>query len=40
MKPNINLKVKYFFDSKWKHCESFKLIFDNDNNLINIINFK
>ena len=33
-------KGKVFFDGKWKHCESFKLIFDNDNNLTNIINFK
>jgi len=37
---NINLKVKYFLDDKWKYCESFKLIFDDDNNLIDIRNLK
>lgn len=27
---------KNFFNGKWKYCESFKLIFDDDNNLIDI----
>ena len=31
---------KYFLDDKWKYCESFKLIFDDDNNLIDIRNLK
>lgn len=25
-----------FFDGKWNYCETFKLLFDNDNNLVNI----
>ena len=33
-------KNEIFFDGKWKYCESFKLTFDDDNNLIDIINFK
>lgn len=33
-------KGKIFFDGKWKYCESFKLIFDDDNNLIDIRNLK
>ena len=31
---------KEFFDGKWNHCETFKLEFDNDNNLISIMNIK
>lgn len=31
-------KEKKFFDGKWKYCETFKLEFDNNNNLINIEN--
>ena len=31
---------KEFFDGKWNHCEAFKLEFDNDNNLISIMNIK
>lgn len=33
-------KGKIFFDGKWKYCESFKLIFDDDNNLTDIRNLK
>lgn len=29
---------KHFFDGKWNYCETFKLEFDDDNNLINIKN--
>lgn len=29
-----------FFDGKWKHCEVFKLKFDENNNLIDIYNIK
>ena len=29
-----------FFDGKWNHCETFKLTFDEDDNLINIENVK
>ncbi|MBR1376545.1 MAG: histidine phosphatase family protein [Bacilli bacterium] len=29
-----------FFDGKWNYCETFKLEFDDDNNLINITNVK
>ena len=31
---------KEFFDGKWKYCETFKLTFDSDNKLIDIINIK
>ena len=31
---------KQFFDGKWNYCETFKLEFDDDNNLINIKNIK
>jgi 2,3-bisphosphoglycerate-dependent phosphoglycerate mutase len=31
---------KVFFDGKWNYCETFKLIFDDDNRLINIENIK
>lgn len=33
-------KGKVFFDGVWKHCETFKLTFDDNNNLINIENIK
>ena len=29
---------KEFFDGKWDYCETFKLEFDDNNNLINIVN--
>ena len=29
---------KEFFDGKWNYCESFKLVFDDDNKLIDIRN--
>ena len=31
---------KIFFDGKWNYCETFKLEFDDNNNLINITNLK
>ena len=31
---------KTFFDGKWEYCETFKLEFDDNNNLINIENIK
>ena len=31
---------KEFFDGKWNHCETFKLEFDDNNNLINIQNIR
>ena len=31
---------KEFFDGKWNYCETFKLIFDNDNNLVSIMNIR
>ena len=31
---------RVFFDGKWNYCETFKLEFDNNNNLINIQNIK
>ncbi len=31
---------KEFFDGKWNYCETFKLTFDSDNKLIDIINIK
>ena len=31
---------KQFFDGKWNYCETFKLEFDDDNDLINIKNIK
>lgn len=31
---------KQFFDGKWNFCETFKLEFDDDNNLLNIQNMK
>ena len=29
-----------FFDGKWNYCETFKLTFDDNNNLVNIENIK
>ena len=31
---------KEFFDGKWNYCETFKLEFDNDSNLISIMNVR
>ena len=31
---------KEFFDGNWNYCETFKLEFDDNNNLINIENIK
>ena len=31
---------KEFFDGKWNYCETFKLTFDEENKLIDIINIK
>ena len=31
---------KEFFDGKWNYCETFKLVFDDNNNLISIDNIK
>lgn len=31
---------KEFFDGKWNYCETFKLEFDNDKNLVSIINIR
>ena len=31
---------KEFFDGKWNYCETFRLIFDNDNNLVSIMNIR
>ena len=31
---------KELFDGKWNYCETFKLEFDNDNNLISIMNIR
>ena len=31
---------KEFFDGKWNYCETFKLEFDNDNNLVSITNIR
>lgn len=33
-------KDELFFDGKWEHCEAFKLVFDDSNNLIEIKNIK
>lgn len=33
-------KSKEFFDGKWNYCETFKLIFDDNNELLNIENIK
>ena len=34
----IYFKDKEIFDGSWKYCETFKLEFDNNNNLLNICN--
>ena len=31
---------KELFDGKWNYCETFKLEFDNDNNLVSIMNIR
>lgn len=31
---------KVFFDGKWNYCEAFKLVFNDDNDLVDIINIK
>ena len=35
---SYTFKGKEFFDGKWDYCESFKLIFDDNNNLVSIEN--
>ena len=37
---SYKFKNKEFFDGNWNYCETFKLEFDNNNNLINIDNIK
>ena len=37
---DYKLRGKTFFDGKWEYCETFKLEFDDDHNLINIENIK
>ena len=37
---SYKFKGNVFFDGKWNYCETFKLEFDNNNNLINIQNIK
>ncbi len=37
---NYYYKDKVFFDGKWNYCETFKLEFDDKNNLINITNIR
>lgn len=37
---NYEFNGKVFFDGKWNYCETFKLEFDNNNNLIKIENIK
>ena len=37
---SYKFKDNVFFDGKWNYCETFKLEFDNNNNLINIQNIK
>ena len=37
---SYKFKGKEFFDGKWNYCETFKLEFDNNNNLIKIENIK
>lgn len=37
---DYKFKGKTFFDGKWNYCETFKLEFDDNNNLINIENIK
>ena len=31
---------KVFFDGKWQHLETFKLVFDNENNILDVKNIK
>ena len=38
-KPYL-FKDREFFDGKWRHCETFKLEFDDDNNLVDINNIR
>lgn len=35
---SYKFKGNVFFDGKWKYCETFRLTFDDENNLIEIIN--
>lgn len=37
---NITFNGKPFFDGKWNYCETFKLHFDDNNNLVSIENIK
>ena len=37
---DYKFRGKTFFDGKWEYCETFKLEFDDDHNLINIENIK
>lgn len=37
---DYKFRGKPFFDDKWNYCETFKLEFDDNNNLINIENIK
>lgn len=37
---SYKFKGKVFFDGKWNYCETFKLEFDDNNNLIDIQNIK
>lgn len=37
---SYKFKGNVFFDGKWNYCETFKLEFDDNNNLINIHNIK
>ena len=37
---NYKFNNKEFFDGKWNYCETFKLEFDESDNLINIENIK
>lgn len=37
---NYKFNGTSFFNGKWDYCETFKLLFDDDNNLINIENVK
>ena len=31
---------KVFFDGNWQHLETFKLVFDNENNILDVKNIK
>lgn len=37
---SYKFKGNIFFDGKWNYCETFKLEFDDNNDLINIVNLK